>query len=275
MNKIRNSKDYIETVKENSGFFENHYYHSIIDLNLVKLDSILKNGILCKSLIEKEKLVTIYTHPASSTNSKNGSEYISITRYTDNCHFSEVFESFVMHTLISLSLLIDKNIDIYEKAERDTYFFDEVFAHQYISKDKITGIILPEHLTNLPIKKINCLCDDLSCYTTIYLKKWISNMEKYFNRKIDSKEVIRSLKQFWKIFKQYDSKQQYVEMAINMQKMEYGKDLKDVLATILQELWSEKLQMNNPKFIDVISSINHDNLPIYEIGTKTLKKINN
>jgi len=42
MNKIRDTKQYINTVKSNRDFFESYYYHSIIDLNLIKLDSILK-----------------------------------------------------------------------------------------------------------------------------------------------------------------------------------------------------------------------------------------
>lgn len=33
---------YINTVEDNDNFFRNYYFHSIIDLNLVKLDYIFK-----------------------------------------------------------------------------------------------------------------------------------------------------------------------------------------------------------------------------------------
>ena len=46
---------YIDTVKDNDDFFRNYYFHSIIDLNLVKLDYILKYGILSRKEIEELK----------------------------------------------------------------------------------------------------------------------------------------------------------------------------------------------------------------------------
>ena len=36
-----------------------------------------------------------------------------------------------------------------------------------------------------------------------------------------------------------------------MQREQYGKDLKDVLATVLEDLWKEKLGISNPIYIDV------------------------
>ena len=50
---------YIDTVKDNDDFFGNYYFHSIIDLNLVKLDYILKYGILSRKEIEELKLLEI------------------------------------------------------------------------------------------------------------------------------------------------------------------------------------------------------------------------
>ena len=55
---------------------------------------------------------------------------------------------------------------------------------------------------------------------------------------------------------------------------EYGKDLKDVLGDILQYLWSLKSGIQNPKYLDIIEMLNKQNLPIYEIKEKTLKKVN-
>ena len=41
MDKIREIKKYVDTVKQNNEFFKNYYFHSILDLNLIKLDAIL------------------------------------------------------------------------------------------------------------------------------------------------------------------------------------------------------------------------------------------
>ena len=92
MKKIRNTSNYIDTVKNNSDFFLKYYYHSLIDLNLVKLDLILKNGILSKKLIEQKNLVNLYTHPANDYDSKNGNMYVSLTEYKSDSSFSEMFE---------------------------------------------------------------------------------------------------------------------------------------------------------------------------------------
>ncbi len=56
MDKIRDIDKYIDTVKLHSNFFKSYYFHSLIDLNLTKLDSILHYGILSKNLIEEIKV---------------------------------------------------------------------------------------------------------------------------------------------------------------------------------------------------------------------------
>jgi len=56
MDKIRDIGKYIDTVKSHSDFFKRYYFHSLIDLNLTKLDSILRYGILSKNLISKKSV---------------------------------------------------------------------------------------------------------------------------------------------------------------------------------------------------------------------------
>lgn len=274
MDKIRNIEKYINTIKENSGFFETYYFHSLIDLNLVKIDSMLKNGILSKNLIEQKKIISLYTHDGRDFDSKNGNSYVSLTKYIDNCQFSAMFESFTCHTLTCLSLLIDKDINIAHEGERETYFEDEIFCLNSISKEKIQGIILPDHLSHLYINQVNCLPSDLSCYTKIYINHWINCMQSYFKQTIPIQEIRESLNQFWSILEEYECPEKWTEFAIRRQRNLYGKDLKDILANILQNLWSEKLGISNPKYIDVLMRINEENLPIYEIKQKCLKRIN-
>lgn len=277
VDKIRDINQYIDTVKNNSDFFKQYYFHSLLDLNLVKLDYILKYGILSKKLIHKQGLINLFTHNGNDIDSKNGENYVSLSEYTDNCEFSTIFESFSLHTLTSLSLLVNKSINTTRSGERETYFDDEVFCLDSIPKDNIEGIILPEHLSNMQIKEINCLPNDLYCYTKRYINNWLFCMEKYFEREIcekDIKNIKESLEQLWSILKEYESPEKWLQLAIQNQRARYGKDLKDVLANVLQKLWRDRLEIVNPNFTDVLMSINKNNFPVYEIKQKSLQRIN-
>ena len=277
MDKIRDIKKYISTVQENHDFFKQYYYHALIDLNLIKLDTILKYGILSKQLIERNKLANIYTHSSCDFDSKNGDMFVSLSEYTDDCSFSTMFESFSLHTLTSLSLLINKQIYVSREGARQTYFDDEIFCFQSIDKSKIEGIMLPEHLSKLAINQVNCLPNDLSCYTRSYINNWLKCTENYFRQKIPCSyidELKVSHEQLWNIIEQYESPEKWIESSIKIQRKEYGKDLKDVLGDILQYLWSLKYEIKNPKYLDIIEMLNKQNLPIYEIKEKCLKKVN-
>lgn len=273
MEKITDIKNYRKTVLDNKDFFETYYYHSIIDLNLVKLDYILKKGILSKRLIELYKLPSIYTHPANSINSKNGNSYVSLSKFTDEHGLNQVFDSFALHTLTSVSLLVNKNIRVSESGERITYFSDEVFCLEKIPNNNIVGIIYPEHLSNLHISEICCLPRDMSCYTEEYINSWFNYMENYFEDKMNITNIMNSFTILNSIIDQYS----YVasgELVINEQKRKFGVDLIDILALELQECWSRKFNIQNPKFADIINLINDDRLPIYEIKQKALRKVN-
>lgn len=277
MHKIRNIAKYIDTIEENKVFFKNYYFHALIDLNLVKMDSILQNGILSKKLIEQKNLIDLYTHDERDFDSKNGNSYISLTEYRDHCEFNPMFDSFSCHTLTSISLLVDKSISVAKDGERRSYFDDEVFYPNLIPKSQIEGIILPEHLSELLISQVNCLPNDISCYTREYLNHWIQCMQLYFKKEL-SKQNISDIKngweQLWSILEEYESPERWIQSAIRTQHDQYGKDLKDILANILHNLWSEKFGLYNPKYMDILMQINENNLPVYEIKQKCLKRIN-
>lgn len=273
MDKITKIDNYIDTVKENSDFFKSYYYHSIVDLNLVKLDLILNNGILSKNLINQNKLVNLFTHPGYDLDSKNGNTHISLTQYTDDCGFYSPFHSFPQHTLISTSLLVNKNIDISRDGERQSFFDDEIFCLDSILPDKIEGILLPEHLSNKQISEVNCLPNHYTCYSRTYINNWIGCMERYFGEMVQREEIKTSFYQLWDILEKYDRPYEFIATGIKKQRGQYGKDLKDVLAENLQRLWSKKLKMDNPSYMDVILQINNNKLPVYEIKQKSLKRI--
>ena len=277
MDKIRDIDKYIDTVKENNDFFKQYYYHSLIDANLIKLDTILQYGILSKKLIERNGLASLYTHSADDFDSKNGFNYISLSEYNDNCYFNALFESFSLHTLTSLSVMVNKELEVVREGERETYFDDELFSFQSVDKSNIEGILLPEHLSNLMISEVNCLPNDLSCYTKSYLNNWIRCTKNYFGYEIPDSyinELKLSHEQLWNIIEEYESPEKWIESAIRIQRIKYGKDLKDILADILQYLWSLKYKIESPKYLDIIMLLNKANLPVYEIKEKCLKRVN-
>lgn len=277
MDKIRKIDSYVSTIRQNSDFFKSYYFHSLIDLNLVKLDSILKNGILSKSQIEQKKLINLYTHDAEDFDSKNGENYISLTEYSDKCHFNILFESFPLHTMTSISIMTDKRIEPSTHGERESYFDDEVFYPHSIPKTHLEGIILPEYLTNLKISKTNCLPNDISCYTRSYIKNLICCLENYFDRKIPTyqlKKLEASLIKLWNLLDSFERPERMLQRAIELQREDRGEDIKDVIAQIQEKLWEDRLQISEPTNLDVIRTLNDDNLPIYEIKTKKLQRLN-
>ena len=69
-------------------------------------------------------------------------------------------------------------------------------------------------------------------------------MQRYFNITL-SQDVIQKIKtgyeQLWNILKECDCPDRWLEFAIKKQRNQYGKDLKDILANIMQNLWPKKI----------------------------------
>lgn len=277
MNRCYDIGQYIDTVRNNDEFFRKHYFHSIIDLNLVKLDYILNYGILSRKEIERLKLLSFYVHRSGSYECKNGMDYISLVDY-DKLYkityekeptFSQMFEAFSLHTLTSLSLMIDRNIKVSEFGIRESNFDDEVFALKKINREDIKGIILPEHLINKPLKDISFLPGDEYCYTFKSLNHLLNCLEIYFNKKINRKKLLESTEEVWNIA--YELERLSITQAIKCQKERHGIDMRDILSSIIHELWEDKTKIDNPTYIDIIRYLNKD-LPVYEIGSKELIK---
>lgn len=271
---------YTETIKNNESFFRQYYFHSIIDLNLIKLDYILKYGLLSRKNIEEKNLISFYLHSIRSYDCKNGNDHISLVDYDalfknkGYCSFHQMFEAFSLHTLTSLSIMLDRDIEVLSKGSLDAAFDDEVFVHDSIGVSHITGIILPEHLTDESICYIPFLPGDYYCYTKNNINHLIDCMEVYFGKSICRDELLASVNQLWDICDKKYRREDWITEAVKIQKEQYDVDIKDVLAKMMNELWQEKLNLENPTYIDVINNINNDRYPIYEIKKKSLKKVN-
>lgn len=274
---ITDTSKYYETVRQNREFFKSYYYHALLDLNLIKLDSILSHGIFSKREIEKRGLPSLYTHQAHDYSSKNGNDLISLSEYSELSILHPMFESFAYLTLSRVSFLINKNITVTREVERESYFDDEVFAKDKISRILIEGILLPDSFAYERIKRINPLPNDLSCFTKKYLFHWLKCMETYFELKIPEHYIFRlkdSYETLWKILSNYGSPEKWFNLGLEKQREEKGEDLRDVLAIIFEYLWSLKFNIDNPTYIEILNLLNKDKLPVYIIEEKTLRKIN-
>lgn len=266
--KYNEVRKYRETSLDNHGFLKQFYYHSIIDSNLIKLDSILKNGILSKSLLENRKL------PLVTTEGCLNNDVVSLSEYNDKVMFSPMYESYARYVLSTISLMVDKNITTTKVEETNDSFDDELHTKNSISNKNIKGILLPEHLSNKTIDKVKPIAHNINCYNELYLNNWIEYIESFFGKKVDKKTILNSLRELYKILEKYDNEEKWLSYALKEQKSYSGINLDDVLANMLKELWEDKLKLNNPKYIDVVSTINENKYPIYEIGIMQLKKIN-
>lgn len=273
MNKLRMYRHYIGSVLESKEFLKSFYYHSLIDLNLIKLESILKYGILSKDEIEKEGIISLYTHQRNDFDSKNGSTFVSVSRLLDDITFSSMFESFTMHTLSSISLMIDaKSVRASSYGESESFFDDELFIKDRVEKENIKGILIPTHLTNERISNIPLLPNDLSCYTKTYINNLLSLMEIYFEKEIDRERILRSLEHVWELFSRYERPENMLSNVCETQREIYGMDIKDELALLLSNLYQTKYGLINPTVLDIINQIN-DNVSVYELTYKSVKRI--
>lgn len=267
----------VNTVKKENNFFKRSYYHSIIDSNPAKLDSILKNGILCKSSLIYYQLPSMFTHEGDDCDSKNGFSHISLCEYKDDCSFNMLFSAFTMHTLTSISLMVKKSIKVTKEGVRESFFDDEVFSSKAIDKSCIKGIILPEQLSKTKLKKVSFLTSDLTNYTWKYLLNWVNCMQSYFQINIPNSYIERlsiSHDQFVDICKEYEAPSRWVAGVLKTQRQRYGSDLKDIIAEIVNYLCISMYGLDNPEYIEIVKLINVENIPIYEIGQRSLKRIN-
>lgn len=189
-------------------------------------------------------------------------DYNKLYEYGDEPSFSQLFEAFSLHTLTSLSLMLDREVEVYKEGIRETVFDDEVFAKDKIDISHIQGIILPSHIMNKQLSEVSFLPGDAYCYTEKSINHLMDGIENYFKKKVDRTVLLESVKQAWNIC--YET----------FEKERYGVDMRDVLASIMENLWREKTKIDNPKYIDILNYINHDRYPIYEINSKKLVRKN-
>ena len=172
--------------------------------------------------------------------------------------------------------MINKDIEVSNYGEKETYFDDEIFCKGKIDPSKIEGIIVPSKLSKTKVKRTSFLTNDLSNYTTRYLQNWLEAMRDYYRCNIPQKfvdELNTSKQQFWDVCDDYSDPSRWVGGVLRTQKNRYGKDIKDVIAIIVNYLCVQKYGMDNPTMMELLMKINTNNVPIYEISSKSLSRV--
>lgn len=266
-------RDYEECAKENFDFFQQYKYHSIVDLNLIKMAKVLENGIICRKNLKE---YCLYTEPLNSYACKNGSEYISLSICDGNFPLNPLFDAFAMHALASPTIMIKNDIETQKVGLREG-FDDEIFALGDVSKNNFEGILLPEHLCTKLMSDIAPFFNNCKCLKKEYVEAWITLVENYFQRKIDREKIINMAceldKMSLKYFHAHCTPDTAATRSLEEQKQCYGQDLNEMMALVAQQLWNEKLNQDDVTYIDVIKYINKEELPIHIITKKKIKRI--
>ena len=93
-----------------------------------------------------------------------------------------------------------------------------------------------------------------------------------FKTKVDKTSVYKSLGQFLKISSKFNIPQNNIAKILQFQQIEYGMDLQDVISKELASKYETKYKKPMTS-LDIIKELNCNNLPVYELNAKTLKKL--
>lgn len=261
---------YIKLIKDsnnNSVFKNGSIFHSIIDLNLIKLKFILEKGILSQENIEKNNLQALSSHHYNSFDSKNGKKYISVTKFNPKTSNNIMFSSFLLHTLHSVSLIIDNKLQLLNEGVQKSLFDDEFFAEDKIDINYIIGIFVPSHLQEKLIKDIVCIGNDQYCYSINYINAWINLVESFFNYNINKDNILSKLNEY----KYHKINNPYKKDVI----LEKLFELRKILSENMQMGWNFMLEKKDVNVIQTIEYINDNsglNLSIYDETGHTLTK---
>lgn len=266
---------YQDVVNNNKDFFQDSYYHSILDMNLIKLDLMLRYGILSENQQLEKKINCLYTECRDACNCANGSDNISISYYNGREELNSLFSGFAHHVMTLPSIMINKNIETIKPKESAPAFDDELFVKDKIGKDQYKGILLPEHLLNKRISEIKPLIYNIRYAKEDYIVQWIQMIESYFNTEIDKEYLLYLCNQIKEIAMEEIDRgpHLWIGKALPIQEERLGTNIEIYMAELVEKLWDNKLNQRNTTCLDVIQQINVDKYPLYILNQQKVKKL--
>ncbi len=255
---------------------EDTLLHSI-GFNLIRLESILTNGILSKRKMEELGInyCTNYTgYNLDDTISCMLFAYINPT--VENNAYNK-------YAINGITLIVEDVDYIYDLGERYINRVDEVLVKDYIPTNNIKGIIIPSEYRDKYIYDLNYLTLDSTSYINIkssvdMLNKYLNNNKYYLDMDIVNEylyELAITNNAIYKLKEQknYKENEDYQDLVSNFHETVY--DLDEYLRFEIAKYYTKKYKKIDITLLDIVNSICEDkNIPIYDLPYKKGKSKN-
>jgi hypothetical protein len=234
------------------------FYHSV-GFNIVKLDSILRNGLMSLDKAKKENISYARNYEGYNLN-----DTISLVREIyANIDTDGAYKKYISKG-ITISMNLPLDMIIFDISERIINHTDEVLGKDYIPKEYFTSLIIPEEYTECSIEELPILTLNSTSYRNI--KDTSDNIVKYvenvLHKEIDKEEyyaLINELK-----YTMIALKEDINDEGLNADFMEIKRELNCFLTSQINIAFSKYINKENITIYDIVEYINHNtlNLPI-------------
>lgn len=248
---------------------DNTLIHSV-GTDFSAISSIMNNGIVSKKY-GKEHGIDINRNYYGS----NLDDTISCIRYL---YVNKAIEDSAYNRYVpnGISFVIEDTPFIYDKDSRFIHRSDEVLVKDFIPKENIKGILVPEHLIDTDLEDFTYIREDSTSY--ILVKHRLDNIVNYIqsisNVKCDYEDYLRELYYLSEETKNVSEEEQ----------IDIYEEFKDVIRDLNYEIgldykkcFTKVLNKDDINILDIINYINDNSLqlPIYMLDVKNKKKSKN
>lgn len=245
---------------------DNTLIHSV-GVNFCDIESIMKNGIVSSKYGEEHGIDINRNYLGS-----NLEDTISCIRYL---YVNKDIEDSAYNRYVpnGISFLIEDTPFIADKDERFIHRSDEVLVKDYIPKENIKGILVPERLINTDLEDLSYIREDSTSYSLI--KHRVDSISDYINSisgiSCDFEDYYREL--------YYLSEE--AKNASEDEKSDIFEEFKDVIKDLNYEIgldyekcFSKVLNKTDINILDIVNYINSNtlNLSIYQSKDKSITK---
>lgn len=249
-------KQYGEILEDRSKIFHG------IGFDLIRLQRILDNGILSeKAAAEKGVDIT------RNYGGYNLSDSISVGE-SPAVHETYTFGVFRNYIANGISFVIDgvSAFKARKGSERDSGYIDEAFVSHSIPREKITGIMVPEEMLDLPLSKIPIGLARMGYgYIDNRCRKIIQDLEQECGFTDDASELEKLMKQKTEL---EGSNLEYSEK--DQQRRKIFDQMEEFMQTYISNAYSKRFSVQEPTLRDVLaqqipqgmSLYNSDGFPI-------------
>jgi len=265
----------------NYNYNQNTLFHSI-NFNLVKFESILKNGILSKK--EAEELNSLYEllglpliPYAKNYEGSNKNEYISMVAY-ELINEEDPTSAYSLYTQQGISFIIENTKFLIDKTKYNIHRQDEVWVEKIIPKENIKGIIIPQEYQDKLLNELTYLSLISSKYENIYSNyQLIRDYLKEYNYTIDeetSKKYLNQIKLLSLFIQTTDIKNEPKEYMENNRYfkellIEFNSFIAYHISNCFKNIYNQDLTIK--ELIEKLIEKNNAELNIYALPTDKIK----